>query len=193
MAIKTFTTGEVLTAADTNAYLGNGMAQYVTGTTFSNVASVTLLSCFNSTYDNYHLSFNVYGNSSASNYCYFQLGVGSTPTTTGYYSKGMWFDIGNAATFAYVNSDGRTTGMSLGPIGFASAGEGSYDVDVHYPFVSRNTRMSGHGSGLYAGVYYTGVTTAGLQTGTTSFDSIKLIPVTGTMYGTIDVYGYRKA
>jgi hypothetical protein len=193
MAIKTFTTGEVLTAADTNTYLANSGLVYITGTTFSNVASVTLQNCFSSTYDNYHLSFNVYGGNTAANYCYFQLGVGTTPTTTSYLSKSMWWDIGNPSTFVFVNCDGRDTGMSLGPVGFSGAQEGSYDVDVHYPFASRVTRMSGHGSGLYAGVYFTGVSTAGYNSTTTSFNSIKLLPVTSTIYGTIDVYGYRKA
>jgi len=39
MAIKTFTTGEVLTAADTNTYLTNSGFQYVSSGSFTNAAS----------------------------------------------------------------------------------------------------------------------------------------------------------
>jgi hypothetical protein len=165
----------------------------IANSTFTSVASVTISNVFSALYDNYHISFNIFSSSTGATYSSFQLCVSGTPTTSGYYSKSMWYDIANAATFAYVNSDGRGDGMSLGPIGFSSAGEGSYDVDVHYPFVSRNTRMSGHGSGLYAGAYYCGVTTAGLQTGTTSFDGIKLLPTASTITGTMAIYGYKKS
>lgn len=166
--------------------------ELISSTSFTAVTSVTVSNVFSALYDNYHISFNLFSSSTGATYASFQLCSSGTPTTTSYYSKSMWYDIANVSTFAYVNSDGRGDGMSLGPIGFSSAGEGSYDVDVHYPFVSRNTRMSGHGSGLYAGAYFTGVTTAGLQTGTASFDGIKLLPTASTITGTMAIYGFRK-
>jgi hypothetical protein len=58
MAIKTFTTGEVLTAADTNTYLANSGLVYVASTTVgTGVSSVTVSSAFNSTYDNYKIIY----------------------------------------------------------------------------------------------------------------------------------------
>jgi hypothetical protein len=172
--------------------VGNSGLVHITSSTFSAVSSVTISNCFSATYDNYHISFNVFSSSTAARYCSFQLCSSGTPSTSGYYSKSMWYDIANAATFVYVNSDGRSDGMSLGPIGYVNVGEGSYDVDLHYPFATRNTRMSGTGSGLYATAYYAGVTTAGLFTTTQSFDGIKLLPTADNITGTIAVYGYRK-
>ena len=56
MAIKTFTTGEVLTASDTNTYLANAGLVYVTSATIGTaVSSVTVSNCFSSTYDAYRI------------------------------------------------------------------------------------------------------------------------------------------
>ena len=54
MAIKTFTTGEVLTAADTNTYLANSGLVYVAGATFSNVGSFDATG-FTTTYNAFRL------------------------------------------------------------------------------------------------------------------------------------------
>jgi hypothetical protein len=59
MAIKTFTTGEVLTASDTNTYLANSglvvvKQQAIVGT----VSSVAVTSAFSSTYENYKILVN---------------------------------------------------------------------------------------------------------------------------------------
>jgi hypothetical protein len=52
MAIKTFTTGEVLTASDTNTYLANSGLVYITSATLSATA---LDGIFTSDYDNYRI------------------------------------------------------------------------------------------------------------------------------------------
>ena len=57
MAIKTFTTGEVLTAADTNTYLANsGLVLVKSQTIGTGVASVTISDAFSTTYDNYRIT-----------------------------------------------------------------------------------------------------------------------------------------
>lgn len=56
MAIKTFTSGEVLTASDTNTYLNNGGLVYITqGALTSSTAALTFNNVFSSTYDNYKI------------------------------------------------------------------------------------------------------------------------------------------
>jgi hypothetical protein len=52
MAIKTFVTGTVLTAADTNEYLANSGLVYITSTSAVPLqATVTISGCFSATYD----------------------------------------------------------------------------------------------------------------------------------------------
>ena len=60
MAIKTFTTGEVLTASDTNTYLANSGLVYITSTAVSG-STVSVSNCFNSTYDWYKVVLFVTG------------------------------------------------------------------------------------------------------------------------------------
>ena len=58
MAIKTFTANSVLTAADTNTYLANSGLVYVTSQTVGTaVASVTVSSAFNSSFDSYKIVY----------------------------------------------------------------------------------------------------------------------------------------
>jgi len=67
MAIKTFTTGEVLTAADTNTYLANSGLVYVSTTTFTATSTrVALpLNTFTTTFDSYRILFRTTAQSAA--------------------------------------------------------------------------------------------------------------------------------
>lgn len=87
MAIKTFTTGEVLTASDTNTFLANAGLVYVAGGTFSNVGSFDMTG-FSSTYDFYQFQINVTRhttNGSLTGVLY----QGATPRNTSYYGS-LW-------------------------------------------------------------------------------------------------------
>jgi len=57
MAIKTFTTGEVLTASDTNTYLANAGLVHIKTATVTNAtdSGTTWRSVFNGTYDSYRI------------------------------------------------------------------------------------------------------------------------------------------
>ena len=55
MAIKTFSSGEVLTASDTNTYLNNGGLVYIAGGSATNTSALDVNSVFSSTYDNYRV------------------------------------------------------------------------------------------------------------------------------------------
>ena len=58
MAIKNFTTGEVLTAADTNTYLANSGLVYVTSQTVgSAVSTVTVPGAFSTTWNDYRIIY----------------------------------------------------------------------------------------------------------------------------------------
>jgi hypothetical protein len=55
MAIKTFTTGEVLTASDTNTYLANSGLVFVKSQAITSGSTVVVTDAFSSTYDNYRI------------------------------------------------------------------------------------------------------------------------------------------
>ena len=88
MAIKTFTTGEVLTASDTNTYLANAGLVYVSAGTFSNAGSFDVTG-FVSTYGTYRLIMNVGRHSGAGGAAILGIvGNGSSWYTNQYFGAG---------------------------------------------------------------------------------------------------------
>ena len=121
MAIKTFTTGEVLTAADTNTYLANSGLVFVASTTFSASSGVEMSNCFTSTYDNYEVQITYYGSVGTNTQFQLMTGTntkdtGSTYDRVGWYwttsfsslnqvASNSWFNTNNGATASqYSNS-----------------------------------------------------------------------------------------
>ena len=187
MAIKTFTTGEVLTASDTNTYLANSGLVYVTSTTVgSGVSSVTVSNVFSSTYDNYRIIY--YGGSaSAANNLKVQLGPSSV---SGY----------NANYYSYVNytlyngtSSNNVAGVSNGSdwpyMGYHDTDSVRFSADLLNPNNAEWTSI--------INAPYLAPLSAGYCIGTHQnngqYTAITFTPGSGTLTGgTITVYGYRK-
>jgi hypothetical protein len=183
MAIKTFTTGEVLTAADTNTYLANsGLVLVKSQTVGAGVGSVTVSSAFNSTYDNYHV---IYSGGTQSTSTGLKLTLGSANTqyyhwmVYGSYSGGAGAPQGsgqnNVAQFSWVGGGDSSSSIS--------------DFDLFAPNKASYTwfRMNG---------FYAPFGNAGFNSGvlkdTTQYTAFTLTAEAGTMSGgTITVYGYR--
>jgi hypothetical protein len=184
MAVKTFTTGEVLTAADTNTYLNNGGLVYVKSQTIgSGVSTVTVSDAFSSTYDNYRIVIN---DGVASTNVLLRLQIGSI--NTGYY--GGFFGT-NYSTSAFVGQNDNNATL----FNYVGSGGASYlaaFVDVQNPFLTKRKYISATHVYLNASNGYGAY--VGETTGTTSSTSFVISPNTGTLTGgTITVYGYRKA
>jgi hypothetical protein len=181
MAVKTFTTGELLTTSDTNTYLNNGGLVYVTSTTVgSAVSSVTISNCFSSTYDAYRII--IQGNT-ATNLDWLKLTLsGSTGST---YAHSIFGNVwGSAAT--------TTTSVNNA----ASSYIGTHDT-IHYsisleivdPFAAKQTSYYSQGA---SNAYYSSC--QGRDSNAASSTGFTLTPNAGTISGgTIAVYGYRKA
>jgi len=182
MAIKTFTTGEVLTASDTNTYLANSGLVYVSTTTIgSGVTSVPVANCFSSTYDNYRI---IISGSSSNGTASHSIQLSGT--SAGYYVSGHYFSWGSASATAY--------GPPVQTVWFVSVNNlASYGtqlvLDVLNPYVSSRTdgwvfSTSANGSANFQLLNSTVASSTGF-TLAKSGDTM-----TG---GTITVYGYRKA
>jgi hypothetical protein len=185
MAVKTFTQGEVLTTADTNTYLTNGGLVYITQSTFSAVASVSVNSCFTSTYLSYRLLIQVYG-SGASN-CRIRLRVGGVDAAgTDYYDRGYYNNAGviTALTNSAVNQAFVTNYYT--DVGYP----GRVSMDVHAPQLSARTVF--HTQWTDSFTVLGGDTHSTHATGN-SYDGFSLSAASGTITGTVYVYGYRQA
>ena len=186
MAIKTFTTGEVLTAADTNTYLANSGLVYVTSYTIgSGVSSFIVPNAFNSTYDNYLVRMDGVTYSAANDNISLQLRVGTTTATANnYYYVLPYLSYGNAVGSAAGNGVGNFAiiGRALG------AGDNlSIFYKVNQTFLATKTSVSSIVMGSDLGGPF-----AGYHSLTTSYDQI-VMTTSGTMTGgKLTVFGYRK-
>jgi len=186
MAIKTFTTGDVLTASDTNTYLANSGLVYITQTTFSGVVSTTVQSCFSGTYTNYVIVARLY---TTSNDSFYQNTLGTTPAATNYnYQK---LEV-NGATITGTRSTGQTS------FNFTSNSNGAFyqttTLDLFSPYVAdatglqiAHTRTNGAYTAPNVFSIYGNHSTA------TSYDGFTISVPTGTMTGALWVYGRRNA
>ena len=180
MAIKTFTTGEVLTAADTNTYLANSGLVYVATKTFSAQATWDCTSVFSSTYDNYFVTFAMSPTPGGSIVQTTMLS-GSTPATTNYYS----YESGNIWAGTADSTANPSTSYWFG---LRSATYIFATMNILQPSTANYTSFSSEGiddtqSWQARGVHKTA----------SSFDGIRFYNASGNMTGTATFYGYRKA
>ena len=189
MTIKTFTSGEILTASDTNTYLANSGLVFISETTIgSAVASISVDNCFSSTFDNYRVLVRIADASTSSNVD-FRYRVASVDNTALVYN---WFYVGltNASGSLNNASAGQSyafTGTNVTTTGLAQP----FQLDFHSPFLTEETRTYGFGYSRAGAGFRVGGTA---HTSANSFDGFTLIPSAGTYTGgTITVYGYRKA
>jgi hypothetical protein len=175
--------GEVLTAADLNAYAGLVLVK--TQSIGTSVSSVTVTSAFSSTYDNYRIvgHFNSASTNATGD---LQLGVGTTMTTTGYY----WGHV-NVTTAGTLGGSGGSNDTKMAEITVIAVNGASFVIDITSPNLARRTGMTSAGSDMRTGgspFRYTGA----YAENTTQFTSFALLIRTGNFTGgTIRVYGYN--
>lgn len=187
MAVKTFTTGEVLTASDTNTYLNNGGLVYISTTNFATVQTVDFQSAFSSTYVNYRALVRISASSAASVYLRFL--VGSTVQTNNIYS--LYYGAATGST-TMTGSD-RSDQFGLSPAAYPTYPT-SYQLDFFSPQATDYTAYSATGiSGLSAtsaALAFVG----GRNSVTTAIDGFQLTTAGGpSVTGKVVLYGYRNA
>jgi hypothetical protein len=186
MAIKTFTTGEVLTAADTNTYLANSGLTYIAETQFSGTAVPFINGCFTSTYQNYQVKILMQPSASTNLFFRFRSGTSTTESGAVYDRAGF--------SFTTVANSLLAANQTEGYVGDGTAAANSRftgTLEIFRPNEAQNTSVNCHnmdnlGNAVYLMSYrmdnatqYTGLELTALGAGT----------LTGSMY----VYGYRKA
>ena len=204
MAIKTFTSGSVLTAADTNTYLANAGLVAVTpsavtnGTIISGTASATvnatqstvvLKDVFSSTFDSYRVVISNLTMSSTANgtYVAFKMHDGTNPANSNYNTSFVRVDEASGA----VSGNTFTAFVGGVVIGYGTGDKFGTTFDVVNPNLATHTLFpSLTGVNITTGYMSMG---AGMHQTSTAYTSLQIAPSTGTMTGgTITVYGYRK-
>ena len=185
MAIKTFTTGEVLTASDTNTYLANSGIVFIASSTFSASGGVEFQNCFTSTYDNYIAVFTWYGSVATNLNTQYMTGTNTRDTAATYNRFGYYYLAGIA------NFDGANLNQDFVANHGTTASEySSAEIVFYRPNVSgvkSNSTVTGYSGDSGLGVYINNA-----KATTTAYTGLYVYPSSGNMTGTVTIYGYRK-
>jgi hypothetical protein len=188
MAIKTFTTGEVLTASDTNTYLANSGLVYITEVALSTTA---LDGIFTSTYDNYRIVINQMKLNTAGGILRFNWRDTSNATVnaSNYYTATQRWD---SASTAY-NYGQQATAFADSGINLTTTGEwASCSIEIYGPRLSTQTSSLTTGIGAINGPSV--VSSAHGYNAVQAHAGIVFSVSSGTFAtGRVFVYGYRKA
>ena len=186
MAIKTFTTGEVLTASDTNTYLANAGLVYIKSQTIgSAVSSVQVTSAFSTDYDSYKILISGGAGSATGR---IRMTIGSASTAYYWALIASRFDNGGSVAV------GGSNATLFDYMGQADSTAIDASIEVRNPFLTEKTFVSGVYVDMSVGAFTGAGPTNGILTDTTSHTSFTVSPASGTFTGgTITVYGYRKA
>ena len=188
MAIKTFTTGEVLTASDTNTYLANSGLVYITEAAFSTTA---LDGIFTSTYDNYKIVLNNASTSGVGGLIQFKYRdtANATVSLTNYNSATLRYDAtGTSYNYGVLNASQAETGINV----ITTNKYASFEIDIFGPRLTVDTMSTLKGVGAILGP--STVLSSSAYNGTTAMAGIVFNMTAGTITsGRVYVYGYREA
>jgi hypothetical protein len=194
--LKGGTTGQILSKASgtdldftfITPAAGAGLT-LIANSPFTTVSSHSVNNCFTSTYANYKILIKYSAVSGDSVGVTMKLRASSTDTSTNYNSQRIF--NGTTSTVATDNDNNGTDEWMAGLIDKDFATASFAQVEMASPELATNTSMVmqtwGHttiGNLLLIG---------GTQASSTQFDGFTILCSTGTMSGTVYVYGYKEA
>jgi hypothetical protein len=190
MAIKTFTTGEVLTASDTNTYLANSGLVYITSAALTGPTN-SFSNVFSSTYDAYRVVITNLNNSTGTTRV-----MGLRFRTTSDDSSANYF-YGLYGFYAATPFNTGSSGSVSADIGSLSSGGnngGSITLDICNPNLAFTTTYSGFQSAYQSNILAIAMRSlfGGMNT-TTQYTGFTVFVSTDNLSGNVTVYGYRKA
>lgn len=181
-----FVSGQVLTAAQMNA-IGLWEIQTASFTT----SSAETYTCFTSDYDNYRVLLTITATSAANASISYQLGNSGTFSTTTYAAMSFFISqVPSSGNFTADNFTGTSAFMT-------QAGGDKMpsicDMTLFGPFLTRETRHTHVSFSSYANPTQNRVAIfgAGGHGTATSYSQLRIIPGSGTMTGSISIYGMR--
>jgi hypothetical protein len=142
-------------------------------------STTTFSSVFSATYEAYRI---VFSNLTASASAGLNMTLGAT--TTGYYYVTA---AGVFSTAAYSAASGEANGAKWLVVGNLGGGTGGAFLDIANPFIASKTTFRSdfiNHPGNTAGIL------SGYIDNTTSYTAFTIAPASGTITGTVNIYGY---
>jgi len=162
---------------------GTGSASALGTVTFTTVSSVSLNDVFSSTYENYAILLNI-TSATIADAILMRLRVsGSDNSSSNYYWSLIYQNFSGATSPLGANSNGLTTSFR---VGYSSSTTRAF-IQLLSPFATSQTSFNSD-----AGNHNNDFALNGGNTSvTTSYTGFTIIPASGTLTGTLSVYGYN--
>ena len=156
----------------------------------SAVASQSLNNVFSTTYTNYLLTINLSARSASGDF-FARLRVGGSDASgaSDYKYAFLTRDTGSSS------GSGQSNGTSAWRFGYSESADLIFNTgnfDIYQPFVADKTYFGANGPRSGGGTTMAMETMAGVHMLSTSYDGITIYPTSGTITGTVSVYGYNK-
>ena len=162
--------------------IASGGLSHINTTTFSAVSSVSINNVFTSTYDNYKVILK--STQTVADNLFIRFRVGGSDNTTSNYTYYQFRGSGGSTLSQSITSDTQ----QIDPVG--GTGRKYITIDFFDPapalFTGYNI-VAGNQSTLGVGLFF------GQFGASTAFDGFSMYPTTGTITGTIRVYGYKNS
>lgn len=152
--------------------------------TVSGNSVVNVNGAFTSLYARYRIHFEVYGSGTVN--ATMRLRASGTDSATGYYISGLYTTFSSTAVNGYAATN--ATNVSVAQYGNTSAYPHGGSVEIAFPQLAQNTSMAIQILDPYAGQQYQ---FSCFHIVASSYDGFSLTAASGTMTGSIRVYGYR--
>jgi hypothetical protein len=154
-------------------------------TTLSAVSSQSFNDVFSATYNNYLIHIQVTGSTTATD-VNFRLRVASVDNSSANYSRSSLFQSSTTISGQRVTAQTQWPGI----VGAISTDRQYGDLTVFNPFATQFTGAIANTFDLPSGNINQSRRTYG-TTVTTSYTGFTIYPTTGTITGTVSVYGYK--
>jgi hypothetical protein len=200
MAVKGLKVGSLNTSDDVSGLVkvvptsvavgsGSGSVDAIGNVTFSGVSSISLNGCFTSVYDNYRIMFQVDSTSGNPNITFRMRASTTDESGNNYAYSGIKTAAGGSVTLdAIVGTSSNKLAENYS--GYPSHISGG--LDLFNPFNTVTTKYTFNSYGNNTVGAYSGFTYYGAHSQTISYNGITFLSSTGTMNGTVRVYGYSQ-
>lgn len=159
--------------------LGGGGLTFITSSTFSASSAVNVNSCFTGAYNDYRV---ILTGTSIAAQLYMRLRLSSTDSITTYERDLYYIGASPGPTSASTQAEWLISYPG------ATSGAWSASIDLHNPASANTTVMEGAGANQLGAALFTGS-----HVTSTAYDGFSLIPSSGTITGTLRVYGYSNS
>lgn len=150
---------------------------------FTAASTVSVDNCFTSTYENYLVAVNASGSSDQLTYMRLRAS-GSDNTAASYNTQSLSANVSTVST-------SRVSSGTTWCVGALSTNQNALSVNLYLPAVAVTTVFRALNSYASSGAYI--FDQSGSHSVASSFDGFTVYPASGTITGSLQVYGYRKA